>query len=93
MLVVLCNVTQDGLAICRHVAKHGAQQWDLLQNDLQFPGVLAPLRWQVVRAAHNGHGTKAANTRYSEWELCVMLLVSKMLWYICAVGCRAQLQA
>ena len=69
--------TQDTVLLCTHVLQHGAGQWQLLAG--HFPEcpaahVIAPLKWHALQLQHE-QGSSTVK-RYTDWELCLLHLVS-----------------
>jgi hypothetical protein len=69
---------QDTLLLCEHIRDVGAQQWDILTQKLpcKCPAALCALRWHVlVLEQQRLNNTLKAPKWYSDWELCVLMLV------------------
>jgi hypothetical protein len=78
-LSALAHLLQDTLLLCEHIRNVGDQQWDVLAQKLlsSCPAALCALRWHVLVVEQQRlNNTLRAPKWYSDWELCVLMLVS-----------------
>lgn len=78
---------QATAALCQHVLQRGAAAWDAAAAPLRVAPRLAALKWHALCAARHqrqqaqarGEGLAPAGRPkwYSDWELCVLLVVSR----------------
>jgi hypothetical protein len=67
---------QDTLRLCEHVGAVGATQWDVLSAALRCPPALCVLRWHALVLEHARSKSTLKVPKYSDWELCVLMVVS-----------------
>lgn len=69
------RLLQDDVLLCKHVAQNGASDWGLMEARHSLPDSVWSLKWHVLLLLHDGSRPSVPKW-YSDWELCVLMLVS-----------------
>lgn len=69
---------QHTLLLCQHVLQHGPEQWHQLALELGVTATLCALKWHGIHLGRVESVYKALKN-YSDWELCVLFVVSVSL--------------
>lgn len=69
-------LVQDTLVLSRHVQQHGARDWAAPAAQLGVAPAHCALKWHVLQQLYQQGPLPSKSKRYTDWELCVLLVVS-----------------